>query len=310
MYNKIYNLIKQYDKIIIHRHEKPDGDALGSQMGFKIALLETFPHKKVFVVGDMTEYLNYMGKMDEIEDDEYKDALVIVLDTGAEYLISDKRYIYGKEIIKIDHHIPQGTYGNYALVNTKYESCCSLITHFIKVNKMKLNQQGANYLFTGMVTDSGRFRYSSVSSKTFDAASYLMKYKVQLDDIYTKLYTDKLENVLLKARMTLKFEILDCGVAYIKNTYQDVLETNMTPYALARGIVNNMAGIKEICLWATFTELEDGKVIVELRSSGKNVNQIVVKYGGGGHLQASGATVASFEEADLVINDLIALAKE
>lgn len=310
MYNKIYELIKEYKTIIIHRHEKPDGDALGSQLGLKLSILETFPNKEVFVVGDKTEYLNYLGKMDEIEDSKYQDALVIVLDSGAEYLISDKRFSMGKVVVKIDHHIPQGKYGDIVLVNTKYESCAGLVTHFIKKTKMKLNSEAANLLFTGIVTDSGRFRFSSVSSRTFDAASHLMKYGVNLDNIYTKLYTDSLKNVLLKARMTLKFEILDCGLAYCKNTYQDVLETGLTPYALARSIVNNMAGIKEVNVWATFTELEDGKIIIELRSSGKNVNQIAVKYGGGGHIQASGATISGYEELELVIEDLIKLAKE
>lgn len=310
MYNKIYELIKEYNTIIIHRHEKPDGDALGSQLGLKLAILETFPEKEVFAVGDTTEYLNFLGIMDEIEDTKYHDALVIVLDSGAEYLISDKRFSMGKVVVKIDHHIPQGKYGDIALVNTKYESCAGLVTHFIKKTKMKLNSEAANLLFTGIVTDSGRFRFSSVSSRTFDAASHLMKYGVNLDNIYTKLYTDSLKNVLLKARMTLKFEILDCGLAYCKNTYQDVLETGLTPYALARSIVNNMAGIKEINVWATFTELEDGRIIIELRSSGKNVNQIAVKYGGGGHVQASGATISGYEELELVIKDLIELAKE
>lgn len=310
MYNKIYELIKEYKTIIIHRHEKPDGDALGSQLGLKLAILETFPNKDVFAVGDTTEYLNYLGNMDEVEDSKYQDALVIVLDSGAEYLISDKRFSMGKVVIKIDHHIPQGKYGDIALVNTKYESCAGLITHFIKKTKMKLNSEAANLLFTGIVTDSGRFRFSSVSSRTFDSASHLMKYGVILDNIYTKLYTDSLKNVLLKARMTLKFEILDCGLAYCKNTYQDVLETGLTPYALARSIVNNMAGIKEVNVWATFTELEDGKIIIELRSSGKNVNQIAVKYGGGGHVQASGATISGYDELELVIKDLINLAKE
>ena len=310
MYNKIYELIKEYKTIIIHRHEKPDGDALGSQLGLKLAILETFPNKEVFAVGDTTEYLNYLGNMDEVEDSKYQDALVIVLDSGAEYLISDKRFSMGKVVIKIDHHIPQGKYGDIALVNTKYESCAGLVTHFIKKTKMKLNSDAANLLFTGIVTDSGRFRFSSVSSRTFDAASHLMKYGVNLDNIYTKLYTDSLKNVLLKARMTLKFEILDCGLAYCKNTYQDVLETGLTPYALARSIVNNMAGIREVNVWATFTELEDGKIIIELRSSGKNVNQIAVKYGGGGHVQASGATISGYDELELVIKDLINLAKE
>ena len=190
MYNKIYELIKEYQTIIIHRHEKPDGDALGSQLGLKLAILETFPEKEVFAVGDTTEYLKYLGNMDEISDDIYNDALVIVLDSGAEYLISDKRFSMGKVVVKIDHHIPQGKYGDIALVNTKYESCAGLITHFIQKTKMKLNSEAANLLFTGIVTDSGRFRFQSVSSRTFDAASHLMKYGVNLDSIYTKLYTD------------------------------------------------------------------------------------------------------------------------
>ncbi len=304
MYNKILNLIKKHETIIIHRHEKPDGDALGSQIGLKLALLETFPNKKVFVVGDTTEHTKFIGNMDEVSDEMYKDALVFVLDTGAEYMISDKRYNTGKVLVKIDHHIPQGVYGDIRLVNTKFESCAGLIAHFIKKTKLKINSKVATALYTGMVTDSGRFRFPSVNSKTFDSASFLMKHKVDTEYIYTNLYTDNLSNVLLKAKMTLKFEVLECGVAYIKNTYQDVLETGLNPYTLARSIVNNMSGIKEIKIWATFTELEDGKVVVELRSTKANINEIAVKYGGGGHIMASGATVASWDVVDKIIEDM------
>ena len=307
MYNQIFNLIKKYQTIIIHRHEKPDGDALGAQIGLKLAILETFPKKNVFVVGDQTEYLNFMGKMDDISDDVYKDSLVIIVDTGAEYMISDSRYKLGSKIIKIDHHIAQGEYGDISLVNTKFESCSGLIAHFIKMTKMKINSQIATLLYTGIVTDSGRFRFSSVSSKTFDVASFLMRHNIDTEYIYKNLYTDNLSNVLLKARMTLKYEILDCGVAYVKNTYKDVLETNMNPYSLARSIVNNMSGVKEVNVWATFTELEDGRVVVELRSNNKNVNKIAVKYGGGGHLNASGATVQSWDVVENIIKDMITL---
>lgn len=310
MYNKILNLIKKYKTIIIHRHEKPDGDALGSQIGLKLAILETFSDKEVFAVGDTSEHIKFIGEMDTIDDDKYKGALVFVLDTGAEYLISDKRYIYADVVVKIDHHIPQGTYGDIRLVNTKYESCAGLIAHFIKKTKMKLNSKAATALYTGMITDSGRFRFSSVNSKTFDSASFLMKYNVDTENIYTNLYTDNLKNVLLKAKMTLKFEILDCGVAYVKNTYQEVLETGLNSYSLARSIVNNMSGIKEVKIWATFTELEDGKVIIELRSSKYNINEIAIKYGGGGHLMASGATVESWNIIDNVIEDMISKVKE
>ena len=309
MYKQIFNLIKKYQTIIIHRHEKPDGDALGSQLGLKTSIISTFPEKNVFAVGDMVDYLKFMGEMDNISDDAYLGALVIIVDTGSVNMISDKRFDKGDKLIKIDHHLPQGEYGDVQLVNTKFESCCGLIAHMIKMTKLAMNKEVATYLYTGMVTDSGRFRFSSVSSKTFDVASYLMKYNIDTEYIYTNLYTDNLKNVLLKARMTLKFEVLDCGVAYIKNTYQDVLETGLNTYQLARSIVNNMSGIKEVNVWATFTETEDGKVVVELRSNDKNVNQIAVKYGGGGHLNASGATVDGWKTIDLIIEDLIKLQK-
>lgn len=304
MYNQIYNLIKKYNTIIIHRHEKPDGDALGSQIGLKLAILETFPNKNVFVVGDTSEYLKFMGKMDEVSDEQYKGALCIVVDSGAETLISDDRYKLAEKLIKIDHHIPQGEYGDVQLVNTHFESCAGLIAYFIKNTKMKINSKIATLLYTGIVTDSGRFRYGSTTYKTFDIASYLMHHNVDTEYIYTNLYTDSINNVLLKARMTLKYEILECGLAYIKNTYKEVQETGMNPYAFARSIINNMSGIREIKAWATFTELEDGKVIIELRSSTLNVNNIATKYGGGGHINASGATVKNWNIIDDVIEDL------
>ena len=310
MFNEIYNKIKEYDTIIIHRHNKPDGDALGSQIGLKEAILATFPNKVVKITGDMTERYSFMGKMDEISDELYKDALVFVLDSGQTHLISDTRFNCGKFMIKMDHHLAVEDYANINYVDTSRESCAGLIADFIKTVGMNLTKVGAEALFTGMVTDSGRFRFPSVSSKTFDSASFLMKYGVDTEYIYTNLYTENLSNVLLKARMTLKFEILDCGVAYVKNTYQDVLETGMNSYSLARAIVNNMSGIKEIKIWATFTELEDGRVIIELRSSKANINEIAVKYGGGGHIQASGATVESWDIIDNVIEDLIKKASE
>ena len=265
MYNKIYELIKEYNTIIIHRHEKPDGDALGSQLGLKLAILETFPEKEVFVVGDTTEYLNFLGIMDEIEDTKYHNALVIVLDSGAEYLISDKRFSMGKVVVKIDHHIPQGKYGDIALVNTKYESCAGLVTHFIKKTKMKLNSEAANLLFTGIVTDSGRFRYDSTTSKTFEICSKLFGYGIDINEVYNNLYIEDLETVKLRAEFVSKFLLTEKNVAYIKTTKEEVKKLNVDIFTISRGMVNTMSGIRGIDIWANFTEDEEsGGVICEL----------------------------------------------
>ena len=99
MFSEILNLIQKYDTIIIPRHKKPDGDALGSQIGLKHILLENFPGKQVYMVGDDAGHYSFMDDsvMDEIPDSYYADALAIVLDTSARKLISDDRYTLAKD---------------------------------------------------------------------------------------------------------------------------------------------------------------------------------------------------------------------
>ena len=104
--------------------------------------------------------------------------------------------------------------------------------------------------------------------------------------------------------MVMNFKTSDKGVAYLINTQEDVKKYNTDIFTISRGMVNVMAGIKGIDIWANFTEEENGKVIVELRSSKYNVNQIAVKYGGGGHKFASGATVDNLSVVKDIIKDL------
>ena len=310
MFREIYNKIKKYNKIIIHRHTKPDGDALGSQIGLKNSIISTFPDKDVKIVGDINEKLIWMGQMDEVSDSEYKDALCIIVDSGSEHLISDTRYKLADFVIKIDHHIPQGEYGDLAYVDTSSESCASIITELIKTTPLKMNSLAANALFTGIVTDSGRFRYSQTSSRTFMLTSYLLEYDVDMNNIYNRIYVDKLENVKLRAKMVDKFIVTENGLAYLINTNKEIKEYNVSINDISRGMVSVMGGIEEISVWANFSEDDNGDIYCELRSNGKDVNKIACKYGGGGHLQASGCSVKSFDVVKQIINDLDLLAKE
>lgn len=309
MFNKIYKLICDYDTIIIHRHSKPDGDAMGSQIGLKEAILATFPNKTVKAVGDVSSRYSWIGDVDVVDDQLYEDALVFVLDCGNTKLISDERYTLGKYIVKIDHHISQEDFGDLALVDTSRESCAGIIAKMLLDLNMTVSKKSAFALFSGMVTDSGRFRYSSTSSTTLKVASDLLEIGVDTEYIYNKIYTDKLANVKLKAKLIDKFVVLDSGVAYLINTIDDIKSYNLPINDISRGMVNIMAGIEEINVWANFSCDVSGEIYCELRSSGLNVNKIAVKYGGGGHLQASGATLNSMEEVYQMINDLDKLAR-
>ena len=110
MFEQILQAIKSVDRVIIHRHSRPDGDAMGSQIGLRELLRHNYPEKEVLAVGDSTGFFGFMegSEMDEVADEAYENALAIVLDCGAEHLISDARWKTAAATARLDHHIFTG----------------------------------------------------------------------------------------------------------------------------------------------------------------------------------------------------------
>lgn len=306
MFKQVLEQIKKYNTIIIHRHTNPDGDALGSQIGLKHIILHNFPEKTVYVVGDASKRYGFMegSTMDEISDDVYNGALAIILDLSAKHLISDDRYTLAEMRVRMDHHIFVENIAEIEVVNTTYECCCGLIAEFAYQCGLELTPAAAKALYTGMVTDSGRFRYDSTTSQTFRLASFIMQQEFSTNDIFKNLYCDELKNVQLRAKFVLKINKCENNVAYIYTTLDELKSYDADIFAISRGMVNTMSDIKGIDTWANFTETENG-VLCEIRSSKHNINKIAVKYGGGGHMKASGATLKDRDEAMALLSDLI-----
>ncbi len=311
MFEKILKQIQSYDRIIIHRHNNPDGDALGSQIGLKHILLENFPGKEVYMVGDAAKHYSFMDDsiMDTIPDEYYANALAIVLDTSAKRLISDGRYAAAKATVRIDHHLFVEEICQTEVVGSDFESCCGLITAFAMECGLRLTPIAAKSLYTGMVTDSGRFRYDATSSQTFRLASFLMEQKFDTNEIYRNLYASDFAQLQLKAKFILKIQFTEKNVAYIYTTREEMQQLGMDTFSISRGMVGTMSDIRGVDIWVNFTETEQG-VACELRSSKYNINPIAVKYGGGGHAKASGATVKTKEEAMAMLRDLDAMMED
>ena len=305
MFGKIMELIRAHDTIIIHRHNKPDGDAMGSQIGMKHILKENFPEKTVYCVGDDPRFFGFMDDavMDEIPDSVYEGALAIILDCGSSSLISDKRYTLAAATARIDHHIYCENIADAEVVDTSYESCCGMVTDLAVQNGLKLNVTGAKALFTGIVTDSGRFRYDGTTSRTHHLVAHLLEQDFDITKIFKNLYADSYESKKQKAQFILKIQFTPKNVAYIYTTKEEFDTLGMDLFTVSRGMVNTMADIKGVDIWANFTETENG-VLCELRSSVYNINPIAVKYGGGGHAKASGATVADRQTVEAMLRDL------
>ncbi len=311
MFAPILEAIQKFDTIIIHRHSNPDGDAIGSQVGLKHIILANFPGKTVYMVGDAPRHYSFIegSQPDDIPDEIYRNALAIVLDTSAKKLISDDRYPTAAETARMDHHIFVEQITNIEVTDTSFESCCGLVTAFAMACGLTVPVIAAKALYTGMVTDSGRFRFDSTSAQTFRLAAFLMEQEFDTNEIYRNLYASDFTQTRLKAEFVLKIQFSAHNVAYIYTDMAEMQTRNFDTFSISRGMVGTMADIKGVDIWVNFTETDKG-VLCELRSSRYNINPIAVKYGGGGHAKASGATVASRQVAMAMLADLDAMMQE
>ncbi len=311
MFDEALKAMAEAKRIIIHRHVNPDGDALGSQIGLRQIIRDNFPSVEVYAVGDVSKRYSFMdgSAMDIIPDSFYDGAVAVILDTSVSQLISDDRYKKVKTTIRMDHHIFCEKIADMEYVDSTFESCAGLVTYFAKENGLIVSDDAAKALYTGMITDSGRFRYDSVSSQTFALASFLMEREFDTNDIYSKLYTDELKNIITRASFITRIKLASENVAYIYTTREELASLGLDTFAASRGMVGTMSDIKGVDIWANFTETPNG-VICEIRSNKYNINKVAVKYGGGGHAKASGATVADRAEALALLDDLVKTGEE
>ena len=305
MFEEALALIEKYETIVIHRHRNPDGDAIGSQTGLYNIIKDNYAAKRVYMVGDDCGRYGFIASrpMDEIEDSVYENALAVILDTSARSLISDSRYEKAAATLRIDHHLFVEKIADVEVTDTSYESCAGLVTQLAIESGLVVSQKAASALFAGMVTDSGRFRFDSTSAGTFRRAAFLMDKGIDTDAIYSRLYVSTIEDIKLKGKFIDKIRFTQKNTAYIYTTAKELEELGISAFSASRGYVNTMADLKGVSVWAAFAESKEG-ILCELRSSGPDINAIAVKYGGGGHKKASGATLRDRESVDAMLHDL------
>jgi phosphoesterase RecJ-like protein len=312
---QILQKIKEFDRIMIFRHIRNDGDCVGATKGLKRILQLTWPEKEVYLIdADTAAYLEFMGPEDEpVADELYADALGIVLDTASEARISNKKYSLCKELIKIDHHIPMESYGQLQWVEEHRSSACEMVVDFYNTfrDELKIDSEAATYLYTGMVTDSGRFKYDGVTGDTLRNAAILLDVGVDTQTLFARLYLEAFEYLKFKAHIYDRMQVTENGVAYIFVDRAMQEEFNLT-LEQASACVGTLDSIRGCISWMVFIETgdESGAIRVRLRSRFVHINSVAEKYHGGGHACASGATVYSIDEMNALLADADAVVKE
>ena len=306
--HQILEKIKKYYMIIIHRHMKPDPDALGSQVELKVLLKHHFPEKTIKAVGFDEPTLTWMAEMDLVEDSAYQGALVIVCDTANTARIDDKRYSQGDFLIKIDHHPNDDVYGDLFWVDTSSSSASEMITLFAETTQLALSDCAAELLFAGIIGDTGRFLYPSTTARTLRLAAYLREQNFDFAALTRKMDTMSYKIAKLQGYIYDHLEVDENGAARVILSQEVLKQFNVTD-AVTAAILGDPGRIDSVSLWGIFVEQADGHYRVRLRSKIHPINEIAKEHDGGGHPLASGANSYSLEENEIIYQKLKNLLK-
>ncbi|KRN75062.1 hypothetical protein IV73_GL000822 [Weissella kandleri] len=296
--------IKKYDTIILHRHQRPDPDAFGSQFGMADLIKQSFPNKAVYVVGKMKPSAEWLGTMDELENQLYDDALVIVLDTANSPRVDDERWDKAAEIIKIDHHPNEEPYGDYNWVIPGMSSTSELIFTFYQTFKdeLKLSDAGAAALYYGIVGDTGRFLYAT-NSHTMEVVAGLMQFNFDWTNLSQIMDTISPAAAKMSGYVLSEMQLNDLGLNYIILKHDVVESFDLGDFGTAF-VVPLLGKVNTAKAWIVFEEQEDQTYRVRIRSRNIVINQVAARHGGGGHPFASGAKAKDQAEIETIIAEV------
>lgn len=302
---RIHEKIREFERIILLPHARPDGDCMGAAFGLQDMIKTTYPKKEVYVSGEEAEYVKFLGRTDEVPDSAFEGALVIAVDTANPERIADQRYDKGKFLIKIDHHILVESFGDIEYVDTARPATTLIVLDLYRLHEdtYRLTQKGIQALYTGTLTDTGRFKYPGVDGDTFRAIAVLYDMGLETEDIFLNLDVQSQELTRFKGYVLQNYKKTANGVAYIEITHELIDEYGVT-LEEASSLVNELGVFEDCPVWTLLAEYEEKEVRARLRSKGPAVNEIANLFDGGGHKLASGANLGTWARAKELLEAL------
>ena len=303
--DNIIDFIKGSNDFVVTSHISPDGDNIGSTLGIYYALQKL--GKNVYYVLDDNAPLNLRFLVDKVNRlssadfnilniDKYN---LIALDCGdkSRVCVSEEIKNNAKTIICIDHHASNDAYGDLNYIDADASSTSELVYNLLsRLNEREnisiINEEIATALYTGLVTDTGNFSYSSTHPSSFEMAKELLSLGARKDEIIQRVFQSNSYNyykLLGEALNTL--EIIDTKIACINLTI-DMLQRNNMSFNDVDGVTTYTRDIDGVEVGILLKEKKENEVKVSLRSKNYvNVSKIAQGFNGGGHIRAAGCTI-------------------
>jgi len=307
--DQIVDHLKKSNNILLLSHIRPDGDAIGATVSMGLALLSIGKQVSLYNEDEIPksfQFLPYSENITQQMDDIAVFDTAIVLDCGDLERIGDKAGQVGKipVIINLDHHITNTGFGTYKIVDPSACATAEIVYRLIKQLNVIISRSMAFSIYTGIMTDTGSFRFSNTNQEAFAICEEMValgvdpNYVASHVSVAYSLSRIKLLNMVLES-----IEVSKNGKLSIMALTQEMLnKTGSKPEDLGR-LINYARHIEDVKVAALIFESNDGctdmpdckhQFHISLRSDGSvDVAGIAATYGGGGHKTAAGFNVVS-----------------
>lgn len=299
------NFLAKYDTFLITAHINPEGDSLGAQLALAKVLRKMGKQCEIVNAELCSREYHFLPGIERIRQRPRRkraDAFIVLDSSNISRIGGAIQFIAkGAPLLNIDHHIGNTNFGDVNIVDEKVSSTCELLFGIFKGLKVALDRDIAICLYTGVVVDTGSFRYSNTSKATHSIAVHLLAYGIDAGTIYRNIYANLrfsdlecIAKTLLSVKKDMTGKIAWAVISH------DMLAKYKPAIDLTDNVLNYMRLINgvEVCL--LFKERIDKRlhIRVNLRSHGKvDVNRIATHFGGGGHKTASGITFVGMDLA-------------
>ena len=287
--------MKNSEKIVIMAHEFPDGDAIGSMLAMSLAL-KSLGKKPDVIVKEFPRIFDFLPGANEVKKDlgTEKYDLAISLDCAdLKRLVGKEYFENAKKTIVIDHHSTNSMYGDFNYVNPVSPACCEILAGMFQYYNIPIDIELGSCILAGIITDTGGFQYSSVTSDTFEFAAQLLRKGVNISKICQEVLRTKTKaHCQLEKLIYERLEFIENGkIAITYLTLKDYAEYS-NDMGDDEGLVESIRDIEGVEVAVLLKEKENGGFKISMRSKDNvNVSDICLLLGGGGHQRAAGCFV-------------------
>ena len=309
--------IEKANNIIIFSHVNPDGDTLGSMIGFSKLIEQNFNKKSTnVIIGKTPDTYSFMPSIHECISNESVDKniqydLAIAIDVAAKDRMVDMQDVYFKSKVtaNIDHHITNNNYGQINIVEGLASSAGEVVYSIAKALDWNLTKEIAELIYIAILTDTGGFRFENTSPKVFNYAAELVTYGINPTEIYRKCYESKPKAMALLNAYAIQNAIFkeNDKIAYTIITKEDMKSFNAKS-DYTEGISEALRQINTTEVSMLLKEAPNQTTKVSLRSKRIDVSKIAEAFGGGGHHFAAGCTIQ--KPPAIAIEKLLELVKK